>query len=63
MWNVTLTTKKEKDSYLSDSITFEFETALEVANFIEKAVQSSVNKLEINVKFYEVEEGLSDEEY
>lgn len=47
MWIVTLVAKKK----YPETITFAFETASEMTNFIEKAVQVSIDKLEINISY------------
>ena len=50
MWIVTLIAKRDS-LIIEDKMTFEFESAIEVTNFIEKAVKSFVGKVEVNIKF------------
>ena len=59
MWKVTLIAEREK--FVTDSLTFNFETALEVANFIEKCVQASDRKLEVKINYVDNEEGTENE--
>ena len=53
MWYVTLIAKKQFD----DTITFKFDSVLTMSNFIDMAVKTSVDTLEINIKYVEENEG------
>ena len=53
MWEVTLIAKKQFD----DTITFKFDSVLTMSNFIDTAVKTSVDTLEINIKYLEEKEG------
>ena len=53
MWYVTLIAKKQFD----DTITFKFDSVLTMSNFIDTAVKTSVDTLEITIKYVEENEG------
>lgn len=61
MWEVTIIAKKSsKGEYNFDiehSITFMFDTVLSMSNFIETALKTTTNKVEVNVKYLETKEG------
>ena len=53
MWEVTLIAKKQFD----DTITFMFDSVLAMSNFIDTAVKTSVDTLEITIKYVEEKDG------
>ena len=53
MWYVTLIAKKQFD----DTITFKFDSVLTMSNFIDTAVKTSVDTLEITIKYVDENEG------
>ena len=53
MWYVTLIAKKQFD----DTITFKFDSVLTMSNFIDTAVKTSVDTLEITIKYVDEKEG------
>ena len=61
MWEVTLIAKRmtegERPYEINDKITFVFDTALSMTNFIDTALKTTTNKVEVNIKYLEAKEG------
>ena len=61
MWEVTLIAKRmtegERPYEVYDKITFVFDTALSMTNFIDTALKATTNKVEVNIKYLESKEG------
>ena len=57
MWEVTLIAKKMSEGENSypyeDTITFVFDTALAMSNFIDTALKTATNTVEVNIKYLE----------
>lgn len=65
MWEVTLIAKKmsegEKSYPYEDTITFVFDTALAMSNFIDTALKTATNTVEVNIKYLDQKEGEENE--
>ena len=65
MWEVTLIAKKlsegENAYPYEDTITFVFDTALAMSNFIDTALKTTTNTVEVNIKYLEQKEGEQNE--
>ena len=60
MWELTLIAKKKSEGSTYEyehTITFVFDTALSMANFIDTALKATTNKVEVNIKYLEATEG------
>ena len=61
MWEVTLIAKKmtegERPFEINDKITFVFDTALSMTNFIDTAMKTTTNTVEVNIKYLGEKEG------
>ena len=61
MWEVTLIAKKLSaggNVYLyEETITFVFDTTLAMSNFIDTALKTTTNTVEVNIKYLEQKEG------
>lgn len=57
MWYVTLIAKKQFD----ETITFKFDSVLAMSDFVDTSVKTSVDTLEINIKYVEEKEGEQNE--
>ena len=63
MWEVTLIAKKTREREgeppfkYEDKITFMFDTVLNMTNFIDTALKTTTNTVEVNIKYLESKEG------
>ena len=63
MWEVTLIAKKTKEREgeipfkYEDKITFMFHTVVDMSRFIDIALKSTTNTVEVNIKYLESKEG------
>lgn len=61
MWEVTLIAKRmtegERPYEVYDKITFVIDTALSMTKFIDTALKTTTNKVEVNIKYLGSKEG------
>ena len=65
MWEVTLIAKKisegENAFRYEHTITFMFDTVISMTNFIDTALKTTTNTVEVNIKYLESKEGEENE--